>query len=283
MAKLTKAQTITQAIADDIVHGRLAPGTALDETVDRGGLRRVAHADPRGDPATRGDRPDRGAAEARRGRRDLSEQRLDDMFAVMAELEALCARWCAIAMTASERRGLLAVHEDSGGSSRPATAKPMSKSIPSSTRRSIAARTTASSPSWRCPCASAGALPARAVRDAGPPGQIACRAWTGDAGDPAGRCRRRRRGDAGPSRRGPRQGRRCRISQTLRDCRLTCRFCLNNRRLLASCMQALQRGGRHAFSTTHASLPPICNFKSFRPDAGCGDPRRRSGTAFAFP
>ena len=32
MAKPTKANTIHQAIADDIVHGRLAPGTALDET-----------------------------------------------------------------------------------------------------------------------------------------------------------------------------------------------------------------------------------------------------------
>ena len=33
VTKLTKAQSIHQAIADDIVHGRLAPGTALDETV----------------------------------------------------------------------------------------------------------------------------------------------------------------------------------------------------------------------------------------------------------
>ncbi|KAB2876622.1 MAG: GntR family transcriptional regulator [Bauldia sp.] len=32
MAKLTKAQQIHQAIADDIVHGRLAPGAPLDET-----------------------------------------------------------------------------------------------------------------------------------------------------------------------------------------------------------------------------------------------------------
>ena len=32
MAKRTKAQVIHQAIADDIVHGRLAPGLVLDET-----------------------------------------------------------------------------------------------------------------------------------------------------------------------------------------------------------------------------------------------------------
>ena len=32
MTKLTKARLIHQAIADDIVHGRLAPGASLDET-----------------------------------------------------------------------------------------------------------------------------------------------------------------------------------------------------------------------------------------------------------
>ena len=32
MTKLTKAKLIHQAIADDIVHGRLLPGAPLDET-----------------------------------------------------------------------------------------------------------------------------------------------------------------------------------------------------------------------------------------------------------
>ena len=53
-------------------------------------------------------------ARARRGAvvADLSDRQLDEMFAVMAELEALSARWSAIAMTAAERRHLLALQED---------------------------------------------------------------------------------------------------------------------------------------------------------------------------
>jgi DNA-binding GntR family transcriptional regulator len=53
---------------------------------------------------------------ARRGAvvANVDDEQLDDMFAVMAELEALCARWSALMMTSAERRALEAIQEHSG-------------------------------------------------------------------------------------------------------------------------------------------------------------------------
>jgi DNA-binding GntR family transcriptional regulator len=114
MAKLTKAKLIHQTIADDIVHGRLVPGTSLDETsiaatfgVSRTPIREaIRQLEAIGLVEARGPR---GAIVAA-----LSDSQLDEMFAVMGELEALCARWSAVAMTANERRYLLALQEESG-------------------------------------------------------------------------------------------------------------------------------------------------------------------------
>ena len=113
MTKQTKAKLIHQAIADDIVHGRLAPGTALDETVIAAtfGVSRTPIREAIRQLEAIGlvsARARRGAVVAR-----LSDKQLDDMFAVMAELEALCARWSAVNMTASERRHLLALQQES--------------------------------------------------------------------------------------------------------------------------------------------------------------------------
>ncbi|HVZ12869.1 MAG TPA: GntR family transcriptional regulator [Bauldia sp.] len=113
MAKQTKAQVIHQAIADDIVHGRLTPGMALDETaiaaafgVSRTPIREaLRHLQAIGLVETRAPRGLVVAA--------LSERQLDDMFAVMAEIEGLCARWSAIAMTAAERRHMLELMAES--------------------------------------------------------------------------------------------------------------------------------------------------------------------------
>ena len=113
MTKPTKAKLIRDAIADDIVHGRLAPGTALDETtiaatfgVSRTPIREaIRNLEAIG--LVEG-RAQRGAVVAA-----LSDRQIDDLFAVMAELEALCARWSAIAMTAPERRNLLALQAES--------------------------------------------------------------------------------------------------------------------------------------------------------------------------
>ncbi|CAM5772861.1 transcriptional regulator [Labrys miyagiensis] len=104
---------MVQAIADDIVHGRYPPGAPLDEvslaaaygvsrTPTREALRQLEAIG-----LVEG-RARRGAVVA-----DVTERQLDDMFAVMAELEALCARWSALQMTAAERRGLQAIHDQS--------------------------------------------------------------------------------------------------------------------------------------------------------------------------
>ena len=113
MTKLTKARLIHQAIADDIVHGRLAPGASLDETsiaatfgVSRTPIREaIRQLEAIGLAESRGQR---GAVVAA-----MSDRQLDEMFAVMAELEALCARWSAVAMTAEERRHLLVLQQES--------------------------------------------------------------------------------------------------------------------------------------------------------------------------
>ena len=112
MTKPTKAQRIRDAIADDIVLGRLAPGAALDETsiaqafgVSRTPIREaIRHLEAIGLVEARAQR---GAVVAA-----LSDAQLDDLFAVMAELEALCARWSAITMTAGERRNLVDLQDE---------------------------------------------------------------------------------------------------------------------------------------------------------------------------
>lgn len=106
----TKAQEIYLALADAIAHGRLPPGTPLDEVgiaarfaVSRTPIREALRQLERSGLVEA--RPHRGALV-----RDIPERQLDDMFAVMAELEAVCARWAAAAMTATERRVLRAGH-----------------------------------------------------------------------------------------------------------------------------------------------------------------------------
>jgi DNA-binding GntR family transcriptional regulator len=113
VTKMTKAQAMVQAIADDIVHGRYLPGTALDETALAAayGVSRTPTREALRQLEAIGlvkGRAHRGALVT-----DVTEQQLDDMFAVMAELEALCARWSALQMTAAERRTLQAIHDDS--------------------------------------------------------------------------------------------------------------------------------------------------------------------------
>jgi DNA-binding GntR family transcriptional regulator len=110
---MTKAQAMVQAIADDIVHGRYLPGTALDETALAAayGVSRT----PTREALRQLEAIGLVKGRARRGAlvTDVTEQQLDDMFAVMAELEALCARWSALQMTAAERRTLQTIHDDS--------------------------------------------------------------------------------------------------------------------------------------------------------------------------
>ena len=106
----TRAEALAQHIADEIVAGRLPPGTPLEElplaaahgvsrTPVREALRRLESS---GLVETR---PRRGAVVAR-----PEPQRLRDIFAVMAELEALCATAAARAMPAKSRREMEALH-----------------------------------------------------------------------------------------------------------------------------------------------------------------------------
>jgi DNA-binding GntR family transcriptional regulator len=108
----TRAQQIQAALADDILHGRIAPGAALDETrlatafgVSRTPIREALRQLEAIGLAEA--RPHRGAVAAA-----IPERRLDEMFAVMAELEALCARWSALSMTPADRREMEAVHAE---------------------------------------------------------------------------------------------------------------------------------------------------------------------------
>lgn len=112
--RLTRAQEIQASLADDIVHGRIGPGEALDETrlakafgVSRTPVREALRQLEAIGLAEA--RPHRGAVAA-----DISEARLDEMFIVMAELEAMAARFAAAAMTPTERRDLDELHRSAG-------------------------------------------------------------------------------------------------------------------------------------------------------------------------
>jgi DNA-binding GntR family transcriptional regulator len=109
-AQPTRADALAQRLADEIVAGRLRPGTPLEEIplaaahgVSRTPVREaIRRLEASGLVQTR---PRRGAVVAR-----PEPARLRDMFAVMAELEALAAAGCARAMRPTDRRELEALH-----------------------------------------------------------------------------------------------------------------------------------------------------------------------------
>lgn len=109
---LTRAERLRAELADDIVCGRLAPGTALDETslANRFGVSRTPVREALRELAAAGlivHRAHRGAIVTA-----LTEDRLKEMFVVMAELEALAAGLCAVAMTPAERQNLIDLHDE---------------------------------------------------------------------------------------------------------------------------------------------------------------------------
>lgn len=106
----TRADLLAARLADEIVAGRLRPGEPLEEvplahahgvsrTPVREALRRLEAS---GLVQTR---PRRGAVVAR-----PEPTRLREMFAVMAELEAMCASTCARSMGPAARRELEGLH-----------------------------------------------------------------------------------------------------------------------------------------------------------------------------
>lgn len=110
-AGTTHSERLRAELADDIVCGRIAPGTALDETslAARFGVSRTPVREALRELAAEGlivHRAHRGAVVTA-----LSDDRLREMFAVMAELEALAAGCCAVSMTPAERQTLVGMHD----------------------------------------------------------------------------------------------------------------------------------------------------------------------------
>lgn len=107
----TRSEELRQRLADDIVSGVLEPGTPLDEVefARRFGVSRTPIREAIRELSAMGlvqTRPHRGAVVAL-----PTPSQLRDMFAVMGELEALCAGLSALHMTAVERRDLIHLHE----------------------------------------------------------------------------------------------------------------------------------------------------------------------------
>ena len=112
--RVTRAEELRMHVADEITRGVLPPGTTLDETAlaARFGMSRTPVREAIRELAASGlvdTRPHRGAVVAR-----PSVERLQSMFDVMAELEALCAGLCALNITPTERRALETLHTDMG-------------------------------------------------------------------------------------------------------------------------------------------------------------------------
>src|SRR3954465_14853836 len=110
--KITRAEELRLQLADEIVRGALPPGASLDETdlARRFNVSRTPVREALRQLVARGlvdAQAHRGAVVAR-----PSFERLTGMFEAMAELEALCAGLAAERMSATERHGLGAIHEE---------------------------------------------------------------------------------------------------------------------------------------------------------------------------
>src|SRR5471032_3391697 len=110
--KITRAEELRLQLADEIVRGVLAPGSALDETdiAQRFKVSRTPVREALRQLVASGlveARAHRGAVVAQ-----PSLERLTGMFEAMAELEALCAGLAAERMTATERQKLEAIHDE---------------------------------------------------------------------------------------------------------------------------------------------------------------------------
>jgi DNA-binding GntR family transcriptional regulator len=111
--KGTMVDSIVQTLADDIVSGRLTPGSKLDAQAmaERFGVSRTPIRETFGHLAAMGlvtHRPNRGVIVA-----TLSPNALNDLYEAMAELEAALARLAALRMNSRQRDTLLQLHQDS--------------------------------------------------------------------------------------------------------------------------------------------------------------------------
>ena len=106
----TRADMIVQELADQIVNGGLEPGVRLDESnlAERFHVSRTPVREALRQLSAMGlveKKPHRGVIVI-----NIPATRLDEMFQVMAELEAVCSRLAAGHMTAGERQELEAFH-----------------------------------------------------------------------------------------------------------------------------------------------------------------------------
>lgn len=106
-------ETLIQTLADDIVSGRLTPGTKLDaqSVAERFGVSRTPIRETFGHLAAMGlvtHRPNRGVMVA-----TLSPAVLSELYEAMAELEAALARLAALRMNSKQREQLVSLHQDS--------------------------------------------------------------------------------------------------------------------------------------------------------------------------
>jgi len=106
----TRKQALREAIEDRIATGAFPPGMRLDESelAQQFGVSRTPLREALIQLSSMGVvsmRPRRGAVVA-----DVTPQRLLEMFEVMAELEAMCARLAARRMSKADEEELLAAH-----------------------------------------------------------------------------------------------------------------------------------------------------------------------------
>lgn len=102
----TRADRLVGDVTDGILSGLFAPGERLDEAslAERYGVSRTPVREALRRLASSGlveTRPRRGTVVA-----SLTPERLAELFGAMAELEATCARLCALSMSPVERRRL---------------------------------------------------------------------------------------------------------------------------------------------------------------------------------
>jgi len=117
----TITDDLYRRLADDVISGRLAPGTRLEEQAlaDKFRVSRTPVREALGQLAAAGlaeKEPHRGVFI-----KSITPRQLDEMFEYMAELEASCARLAAERMTTDERRRLMTMHETTRGLSRAGT------------------------------------------------------------------------------------------------------------------------------------------------------------------
>jgi DNA-binding GntR family transcriptional regulator len=110
----TRAERLAAEIADAILGGDFAPGARLDEQglADRYGVSRTPVREALRLLGTTGlieIRPRRSATVTQ-----ISPEQLFELFVAMGEIEATCARLCALGMTPIERRKLEALHDRMG-------------------------------------------------------------------------------------------------------------------------------------------------------------------------